>query len=375
MVEKQISIGWSYGSLLTTLALAVFVFVLVFLFNVSPVYAPDDPVRDGGSGGGGGPPPSNCIRGYVYDYDDGYTPVSGIKVYLNLGPGAAETTTSASGYFRFDTSLIYPNTGYRITVNGQDYDLSLGSWWEGWPYDHHWGQRATSVVTDNKGYAYKTIYLQRAAEPLVTFAALFSNSRYATLYYGRETFSTFAHTSSFSVAGTGASIGYSTSKSASRTFWVYPLVKACVKRPYYANTYRDDVWEVVKTGMTEPDEIIDIGTYATKEYKDPYSLEMGSYRDFQLINGTGVYDEYVESGSHTWSLSLGIDFSISYMAFGIPINLDTTVTSTQGTTNWVSYKVDNTSGTTLKFRVWTAGTFLDAERKIGGMELHIWEIT
>ena len=360
-------------------------FMLFFLLRVSVVHAEDlvnpplditnddnPPTKDpgnGGGGGGGSPPPSHQIRVRVVDYETGVA-VPGINVYINLPMPVLVGQTDADGYVIYTTvsGHPYPNTNYRITVNGQDnYNLGV------WPEDYHWGQRATTITTDNNAYAHVTIPLQRATLVNVVAAALFSNSQYVSLYYGRETYASFSHTVSFSVAGSGISIGYSSSRTLSRTFGVDPLNKACVKWAHYANTYIDDTWGIVKTGITKNVDNQAPGTYEIQEYIDPYSLTRG-YEDLQLVNGTWVYAEYRETGSYTWSASLSIDFAIQYLAYGIHVSLDTIVTSTEGVTNWVAYKVYNTSGRTLKFRAYTCGASLNTGSKIGGMELHVWEI-
>jgi hypothetical protein len=129
------------------------------------------------------------------------------------------------------------------------------------------------------------------------------------------------------------------------------------------------------TGIAGSEETWDWGTLPTEEYIDPNSLTSG-YVDFPIASGTFKEGKYIETGSYTWSASIGVPFAISYSAFGVTISLDTAVTSTGTTTNWVSYIIDRRGDpdpNTLIFRVYTAGTFYDPDNKKGGMEIHIWD--
>lgn len=233
------------------------------------------------------------------------------------------------------------------------------------------------VHTNNNAYAYKAILLQPAAKVKVPAAALFSNTKYATLWFGLQT--GFSHTLNFKSTLPGISIGYTTSKEVTLTveFKVNPDVKTYIGRKHYANTYWDDRKSggpgIVSTGISAEVETWDWSTYETREYIDPTSLKEG-YMDFQLISGTTKKVTYKETGTRTLSASLGIDFAIQYKAFGIPLGLDVEVAVTSSRETWVAYEIYNDSGGTLIFRVYTPGAIHDPENKIGGVELHVWNM-
>jgi len=122
----------------------------------------------------------------------------------------------------------------------------------------------------------------------------------------------------------------------------------------------------------------DWGALLTQEYVDPNNLDPNSYKQWPLDPGLTKEAKYQETGSYTWKVSYGVPFAIAFPAWGKYVNLDATVASTQGTTNWVYYLVDrrgDTNPNTLYFRVYTAGTFYNSDQEIGGMELHIWDMS
>lgn len=126
----------------------------------------------------------NTIEGIVYGYSTGSN-AAGITVNLSYGTSLVAIQADSRGYFQFYTGigfpdqpiiLIQPNTQYRITVNGGSYG-EMG----GWIPDPTWGQWAGNVITDSNGWAGKHIPLQPAAIVYVPAAAIFSNTRYATV--------------------------------------------------------------------------------------------------------------------------------------------------------------------------------------------------
>jgi len=363
----------SKDKVLLSLALAVFIVFLWSVFMTEPVYAndPPDAMIWPGDGGGGSLPPQT-IEGYVMG--GGGPAPAGLNVYLYYGAMTFETTTDAYGHFEFEGSWIDPNAMFWITANGELYDL--GTWCD----DASWNQWKGWIITDENGYAYETIPLGRSVIVEVPAAALFSNTKYATLSYGIETTSSFSHTLHFNVAGSGIDTGYSTVTSAEYTFGVDALIQAYVGKYHYAATYWDDMEPgVAKTGISGTLPEWDWGTFSTEEYLDPNNLPEDSYKDFPIAYGTFKQAKYTETGSYTWSASLGADFAITYEAFSIPIELDTTVTTTSGATNWVSYLIDRRGDTNttpeLNFRVYTSGAILDSDSEEGGMELHVWDMS
>jgi hypothetical protein len=253
------------------IALAVFLVFLWFASAAGSAYAAgsSEPqwLWTGGDGGGGSPPPpSDKIEGYVYQYLTG-TPVSNVTVYLAwtrftegaCGPYYYTVTpvrTSSSGYFEFTNSIvesygcaygIWPSTTYYISVNGY-YDPVDGY------FDPLWcttdlgvacdnparGQWLGNVTTNSNGYAEETIALQSSAVVNVTEAALYSDTKYATLYYGTESDYQVEHSLSFSVEGI-ISTGYTTSMNTtySSQFWTAPDHAEIIYLPYYAASYLD----------------------------------------------------------------------------------------------------------------------------------------
>lgn len=157
-----------------------------------------------------------------------------------------------------------------------------------------------------------------------------------------------------------------------------------VGKPFYAASVWDDSKPgIVSSGILAEVPNYDWGTYSTQEYIiNPAGL-VEDYLDFDVTSGTSKLKEYKETGSHVWSDSLGVDFSIKYSHFGIPIDIDTTVSGTEGVTNWVSYLVDRIGDTNpdlLTFRAYTPGGFRDIldpdpEKHFGGLKLHIWDMS
>lgn len=350
------------------LVLIAAVFVVFVLSSAGTAYASDggvgDEVLTPGEGGGRS---YFTIEGYVNDMN--FNSISGVTVILRY-VWPIYTTTDSRGYFRFQESFIEPNCVYEITVNGwKEY---LGDYL----FDPKYGQWYGRVKTDDVGYACVFIYMERSTIVNVPAAALFSNTKYATLYYGTSQKSSFSHELSFSVANQGIGTGYTTTISCEYIFGVEPLTKCYVTRWHYAATYYNDYEKrIVKTGIAGSEDYWGWGTLSTEEYIDPNKLTSG-YVDFPLARGTFIQATYREEGSYTWSARMGVPFAISYKAFGVTINLDVTVTSTG--TNWVTYVVDrrgDTNPDTLIFRVYTGGAFYDPNNQKGGIELHVWDMS
>jgi len=338
------------------LFLMAVVFVFLWLSSTGLTYAGDGGVGDESLWPGEGGGKSYCtIEGFVKDMN--WEAVPGIRVYLYTGMWPIEAVTDSRGYFKFEGG-IYPDSTYYIAVNGRECDLGQ------YCLDPRYGQWYGMVRTDNDGYAFKYIHIERSAIVNVPAAALFSNTKYATIYYGTTQTSSFSHTMSFTVANQGISTGYETTKTAEYAFGGQPLTKWYVAKWHYAATFWNDFtssWMgergIRSTGIAGSEETWDWGTLPTEEYIDPNSLTSG-YVDFPIASGTFKEGKYIETGSYTWSASIGVSFAISYSAFGVTISLDTAVTSTGTTTNWVSYIIDRRG---------------DPDNKKGGMEIHIWD--
>lgn len=380
MKETNTILGSKLGKqrCLLLLALAVFLVSLSLAFAVKPAYADDPgtetitPGEGGGgmdSGGGGGVPPFTYkIEGYVWNRKTGTLAGAGIQVFLYYGAYTWSDTTDAYGYFSFYAGV--PNGSYQLTVNGDIYNLGSSV------LDARWGQWRGIINTDNVGYGFRHIHLEPASVVNVPAAALFSNTQYATLYYGTQTSTGFSHSLNFRVPIIGISTGYKTSESVAYTalFWSSPNHAQFINRPYYAPTYFDDlVGDVASTGIAKEVPNTDWGGLSTHEYLNETRLPTTEYVDFPVPPG-GKDWTYQETGSQTWSASLDVPFAIVYQAFGKVINLETTVSVTSGTTTWVRYRIENPTENDIYFRVYTPGAQPNQNNGIGGMELHIWEI-
>ncbi|MGQ9461426.1 MAG: carboxypeptidase-like regulatory domain-containing protein [Candidatus Bathyarchaeaceae archaeon] len=350
------------------LVLMAAIFVFLWLSSAGVAHASDGGVGDESFWPGEGGEPSFTVDGFVIDMNGEAIP--NMKVFLNVGFWPLETTTDSRGYFMFVSSEILPNKVYEISVNGRKDELGIGC------FDPHYCQLLGSVKTDDDGYGFKYIHIERAAIVNVTVAALFGNTEYATLYYGTESNYQFDHFLSFNVAVLGISTGYATSMSITYTekFWTLPSYSEYIYRPYYAITYFDEtLGKVISSGITEPLLNTDWSSDITHEYFNPHNLPTLEYVDFTV--GPGGKDwTYQESGSYTWKASV-VPFGIIFEAFGQMISIDITVTVTQGKTTWVRYEINNPTGETMIFRVYTPGAKPDLQRQIGGMELHIWCIS
>jgi hypothetical protein len=354
------------------LALLTCLFFLWIVSSTKPAYADNGlQVLDPGDGGGGGPPPpSNTIEGWVINRRDGSFAV-GLTVYLYYGEYGFETTTDANGHFVFQGAYICPNWDFLFSLNGERY--SLGDSCD----DARWGQWFGGIHTNDVGYGSRNIFLEPAAKVNVTAAALFSNSQYATLYYGRQTEHTFSHGLSFHVPILGISTGYTTSETVTYSvlFECAPNTAQHVYRTHYASTYYDEIiGDVVASGITDVVANCYWGSRSTHEYLDSNSLPTNDWGDFTVAPGAMEW-EYRETGSHTWSASDGVPFAIIYAAFSRIINLDITVTVATGTTTWVRFRIENPTGHDLCFRAYTPGARPDPpDGELGGMELHVWQI-
>jgi len=346
--------------------------VLVFLWLTSTrtAYASDDGVGTESITPGEGGGLTNAVAGFIDD--EAGSPVVGMYVYLYadyVWPLGA--VTDSRGFFMFhDPYSIHPNSFYHISVNGEWLQLGVEC------LDKTYGQWYGAVQTDNKGVAWKFITLQRAAIVDVPAAAIFSNTQYATVYYGTQTSQGFSHSLSFSVPILGISVGYKTSENVAYTalFWSLPNHSQYINRPYYASTYFDDtVGNIVATGITHEVPNTWWGGLSTHEYLNKTRLPTTEYVDFPVPPG-GQDWTYQETGSTTWSANFDVPFAIIYEAFSRLIKIDITVTSTSGTTTWVRYRIENPTENDIYFRVYTPGAQPNQNNRIGGMELHVWQL-
>jgi len=383
--------------LIVSIAFLVF---LAFASTTKSVYADElsgpfmpgpDSVTPGDDGGNS---PPNTFEGWVREYGVPSSPVSGVNVYLcgYLGPIYANETTDPSGYFKFDNHdtnmftggslLILPNHEYFIEVNGY-YDVVSGidpAQSLGFQCDNPaWGQWSKNFTTDSTGYATTTVCLSRSAVVDVTSAALFSNTQYATLTYVLTQGHTVSHSLGFHLsAGLGVDTGYTTSETVEFSVAVttLPNEKVHVSQRHYAASYWDSSGiygnppSIIYSGIAGKDKTWGIDRLTlSADYLDSNSLPPDSYVDHRIDPGGPITFSYSESGQYTWKT--GTAFGISYMAFGMSLSLETTV-STYSTCT-VSYTIQNTSGQRHRFRAYTCGATLNPS-STGGMELHVWDM-
>ena len=397
--------------LLPLIVVAVLLFVVALSSAGKPAYAANpntgvSPQSSSGGGGGGSELP-NTIYGYVYTYASPASqevPIVGVSVYLVWdycfpvqGPILYNTTTGPGGYFIFNESdmyegaplPIYAHTTYFVDVNGwYNYQsnpiTSLGVTCD-YPA---WGQWSGNVTTDSNGCGVTSVQLNAAAVTNVTFAALYSNTKFATLSYGTGSSSTFYHTLSFGVLNSGISAGYSASQSGSFTASVTGVESIAIQRMYYSNAYYD-------SSLSSPG-VVAAGITALVPYQGYYDNAISEYItnpsgllttdrphtfSFGLAPSTETY-YYSESGSYTWGASVGSPFGILFSAWGNVITLDETVTTTTGHTNDVTISVTIPQGYgTVDFMAYCPGpagtSFNPLEGNVGtgSYELHIWDMS
>lgn len=176
----------------------------------------------------------------------------------------------------------------------------------------------------------------------------------------------------------------------SATFISPPNTRYYVSKPYYAVSYWDnDANAIAATGIGDQQPNQYWNAWFTSEYIQNYNnLPPGSqnnYIDIQCPRGFQRPISFTEVGSRTWSTTNGISYAISYGAFGVNINLDTTAFQTSEITNTVNIMIDRTNdgpGTPdyIWFRIYTAGAALaidtnnpTSSNNAGGIEVHIWD--
>jgi hypothetical protein len=328
-------------------------------------------------GGGGFPPTPDTICGQIASLGGPGGPIpADVYVSLTYGTSTAWTYTDSNGVFQFQEGNngfvpMMPNTGpYVLMVNADP--------WDNWLPDYHWGQWYGWVFTDNNGWALVFPHLQPAAQVNVTYAALYSNTQFATLEYGIQSESSFSHSVSFNVLNTGISIGYTQSSTASADFSVTGVSCYRIAQHWYANSYYDStIPGVTKTGLSVQVPQTLFFNYPTTEYVNPSTLT-ANYKDFGAGEGgqTSQKYDYQESGSYTWGVN-GAPFAIVFSAWSQVLTIDETVT-TSGT-NDLSFSVSVPSGSPfINFRAYCPSNFnpkADPSIGTGGFELHVWDMS
>ncbi len=364
-------------TLLRLMTIAAFLLLFAFVFATAPAYAPGakpDTVIDPG-----GPPIASTIDGTIIDCSTGRG-VPGMLVDLYVTRYyMMSTTTNSEGVFHFHDSGIQWCSDYVVTVNGEESILGYAL------YNDQYGQMRMIAHTDHNGYACLLLHLQPVTVEDITTAALFSNTKYATLNYEEIDSTTVNHHLSFSVeAGLSYSLGYSIDDDAATYtlgFQCDPLGGICLQKRYRIASYYDGSSPtpgVKKTGITERVTEWLFGVRVVQEYlqsDDPQVNPNLAY--FGCDRVPPITLSYEETGSHTWTHESGL--ALSYSHFDVNLNLETTVTtlSTNKVDLTINRYVDETPGF-IVFGMYTAGYRLvdpDKPGGKGGMELHIWEMS
>jgi hypothetical protein len=272
-----------------------------------------------------------------------------------------------------------PNIRYEITVNG-GYINEMG----GWIPDPSWGQWAGYVVTDDTCWAQVYPRLQPAAVVNVPAAAIFSNTKYATVSYEMQSTYTVSHSLTFSVPTAGITVGYQSGETATSGVTVVadPNTGMVLSRKHYAASFWDDTASppgVKKTGISGRKPQWDWVAGNCNEYlSTSNTLVLNNHKEEDVdANITfGIYYYEQNSCSATWSVSQGVPFAVSYGAYGVNLNLDVTVTtSSNNRVDCTINRSHDTNPNTLTFWLYTAGALCDPDAHQGGMEFHIWDMS
>ncbi len=378
--------------------------LMVVMANARVAYAGSETDQGGGNGptpqwiwpgdGGGTDPIPNTFYGEVYNPTGRPIP-AGVAVVLTGGGnmGYAWTTTDSQGTFQIQSGSVVgnnieikPNTIYQLLINDEDAQGRPGFGL----VDTEWCQAGGWYFTDNMGWANVHIQLQRAPKVNVTFAALYSNTQFATLSYEWGTSTTFNHQLDFNVLIVGVSTGYSVTTSGSYMCRVDGNERIAVQRIFYANAYYDakpyDPYGtpgVTVAGVTIPDKYSGYYNNPVNEYlsnaSELLSTDPSHTFSFGLGPSTAIYG-YTETESHTWGVSAS-PFAILFNVFGNLITMDETVTTTKST--YVKMSVTVPTGYPLiNFMAYCPGPpgtsfdpLRDSKDGTGGYELHIWDMS
>jgi hypothetical protein len=304
--------------------------------------------------------------------------------------------TDSDGHFEFTNSYvesyglyygIVPCTWYYLSVNGY-FDPWTGDTNLGYSCDNPaWCQWLCNVTTNSNGYGKEVIILQPSAVVNVTYAALYSDTQFATLYYGLGNQSDFYHTLNFGVLNSGVSTGYSTSQSQSFTASVWGVKSIAIQMMYYASAFYDSIIAnpgVVTAGLTRvPNQGFynnPISEYITNpngllstdpKHCLPFGIEQQSSQTYY----------YSETNSYTWGASASSPLAIIFGAWGNVVTLDVTVTASCRSDVTIYVGVPQGYGYVnfMAYCPGPAGTSFDPLAKpsvgTGGFELHVFDMS
>jgi len=362
------------------------ILMLAVLNTSKSVYASSPvPQRIVTGGGGGVTPVPDTIYGQLQNTEYPYTAPANELVSIGWFTWTMYTYTDSNGVFVFNASTQNlpinqgqagftpgPNTQYEITVNGDRFDK-----WN-WLPDYTWGQWDGYVTTDNNGWAQMSIPLEPAVQVNVTYAAMYSDTKYATLQYGIGSESSFSHSVSLNVLNNGISVAYTKSSSLSTTLSVSGVSCYQVTEHWYANSYYENtVPGVIATGLSVQVPYTGYFCYPTTEYINPSTIT-SDYLDFGLGGGGQISEtyNYQETGSYTWGVN-GAPFAIVFSAWSQLLTIDETVTTTQ--TSDMSFTVAVPAGSPyMNFMAYCPSNFNPQAKPnigTGGFELHVWDMS
>ena len=334
------------------------------------------------------------VEGHINSYSTGL-PVVGVRVYLLTyaapfffyvqfqQPNSNPILTDSNGYFSFqDSYYISPNYPYYISVNGVPGTLGVNS------VDNNFGQWFSSVKTDSSGYANVNVQMEKGTIVNPPFAALYSNTPDVGITFSQSQSATLSNTVSFSLAGSGGSIGFSTTQSATFTGLPSPNTQVYLYTLSYANTFYCAAdpsnfcssyyggTGLLKSGIGGQVPGSLPNSRYTNEYLTPKTLPSpgtGNVVALTYTKGTW-YPAWGETQSNSWSVSLGTSFEIQFWAFSINVHIDTTFTpSTSGSQTLGATVINNYNNP----KTYEFYPIYACSNPVGcvGAELHVWDIT
>jgi len=348
---------------------------------------------------------NNTVEGCIVNADD-LTAVTGQNVYLVACTYNTtwSTTADSNGYFSFSpthingTPCIVPNLAPPLTVNGVTTLSSNPCYFSqcnvvGYTADNPlWGQWAGDVpVTDSNGHSSLTIYLSPAQQALIPFAALYSNTQFASLSYQMSTSHSHTTSLSWSIGGgtqLQGSFSSTTTQAFSLTFNNRPNYQSYLAFPYYVIGYECGGTPQQTFGFScgqglqavGATEQVPGGNYQfvrTQESLNPYSPPGNQP---YLTCGINVpLGNSPETWTYTSTGSTATTFGISSTVnlFGQGVNLSYSEASSSEQSDATSLSISSTNGATLSFRLWPASGSCPTPNStpVFSNELHVWDLS
>jgi len=346
------------------------------------------------------------IEGCVVNYDTGAA-VSGINVYLIACSAHTtwEVATDSNGYFGFaptagnGSPCILSNWAFPVSVNGatsltNQFDCRGQCNYLGYSADDPtWSQWAGDVATYSNGNGPATIRLSAAQLVNVVEAALYSNTRFATMGFSTTQGKTVSQSVGISASingGVGFSAGYeqsiSESFSSTNAFSVNPGVQAYFVLPSYEIGYycggtqqQADGWSctaqdggfqgLVTAGVSEPTG----AAYKPITTSDNPTPPSGSVTcPFSVPQGITQSVGYTTTSSTTITTSASFSVSSSPVSlFGASVGLSYTASTSWQNDDATLVTLGSTDGQSLSFTFYPASG--PCNNLTFGSELHVWD--